>query len=107
MLNHELEGRDVRGIILQIDNDKELYLRFEGMDGGFIIEVFNPNCPFFDLSPLAKLLEPFHYCTGYMETVIPSQMNFVFISKNKSRSPICFPVVYRAIALFKVQCNDK
>jgi hypothetical protein len=90
---------DVRGIVINKGIKYPIYLRFEWLDGGFIIEIFNPKFTFCELMPIIELLQPFNCQFGYMDTVIPSQNNFTFISKYKSKKPICLPMEYKAITL--------
>jgi len=87
---------DVRGIILELDSNERLYIRFEWIKGAFLLELFNTNSTYYQFEKLRKLLKDYEFEVGITDTVIPSQKNFILVCQNKSKRPVCltFPVMH-------------
>lgn len=83
---------DVRGIILDLDSNERLYIRFEWIKGAFLIELFNRNASYSTIDKLRKLLGEYKFGEGLTDTVIHTQKNFTIICQNKSKKPICLNI---------------
>ncbi|WP_078554272.1 hypothetical protein [Bacillus alkalicellulosilyticus] len=86
---------DVTGVIINEGVKFPLYIRLESVCSGFIIEVFNLNFGLNDIVALRDLLKGFDYVEeGYMDTVIETHKNYVFIINSRGMKPICIPMEF-------------
>ncbi|MEB1807929.1 MAG: hypothetical protein LPK26_11685 [Bacillaceae bacterium] len=90
---------DVRGIILKLENGDHIYIRVESIFGGLILEIFNKGSSLNYLVTLFETLKSFDITLGYMETVIPHQVNVAIVCKHKSIKPICLPIEFKSLHL--------